>query len=107
VKPKHEPVPENLLKPLPPRRTGITRRSGTPRTGMELLKRLLDMGCTYERIPASAWAVVRYRGLPVGSVHCADGTDINVLRQDLKHVRGRIWIIKAGTTATRPAQKTG
>lgn len=72
------------------------RRSGAPRTSKEMLKRLLDLGCRYVRVPQQPFAQIFYNGHLIMIVRCEDSLDRRVVvgqyasvRDDLK-ARGAI-----------------
>lgn len=66
------------------------KRKGSPRTTKELLGRLLDLGCTYRRVPKEPWANVKYQGVPLGQVHSNDDASRAELVGDYQAMRAAI-----------------
>ncbi len=99
-KPAPRPGPPSVRPTLPPAVAPqrMRGRTGVPRTGFELLKRLLDLGCTYERLPASPFAKVYWEGQTMGLVTCADSSPAEQVLKDFRRCKRQIWKLKGSKT---------
>lgn len=79
----------------------IKRRSGAPRSASEGLKRLLDMGCKYVRMPSGQYAQVFYNGTLIGTVRSDDPCPTETVVDDYRRIRRIVEAIQA------PPQRAG
>lgn len=90
-KPRHPPgfklVNPNGILIKPRTKPTARKRSGVPRSAIELTKRLLDLECQFERIPKGTKACVYYYGYVIGTVWVADNTPRRVLTRDYQRIR--------------------